>query len=114
MSVSIIASGFAGAGVVALHNGKHVVEAFTTYLKPPNGPYEEIHVLDPSPIPQANASFYGSHTETTAGLLDLWHIYELNSYEDPDPVDDSGESANQYPVSTSVLLLAGGLLGATL
>lgn len=65
MSVSIIASGFAGAGVVALHNGKHVVEAFTTYLKPPNGPYEEIHVLDPSPIPQANASFYGSHTETT-------------------------------------------------
>lgn len=46
-------------------DGAHVVETITTYSKPPNGPYEEIHVLDLLTIPQANVSFYGDYDGTT-------------------------------------------------
>jgi hypothetical protein len=45
--------------------GAHVVETITTYSKPPNGPYEEIHVLALLTIPSANVSFYGDYDGTT-------------------------------------------------
>ncbi|KAF8858671.1 hypothetical protein BDZ45DRAFT_743095 [Acephala macrosclerotiorum] len=46
-------------------DGAHVVETITTYSKPPNGPYEEIHVLGLLTIPQANVSFYSDYDGTT-------------------------------------------------
>jgi hypothetical protein len=45
--------------------GAHVVETITTYIKPPNGPYEEIHELALLTIPSANVSFYGDYDGTT-------------------------------------------------
>jgi hypothetical protein len=45
--------------------GAHVVETITTYSKPPNGPYEEIHVLALLTIPSSNVSFYGDYDGTT-------------------------------------------------
>ncbi|KAH6675154.1 hypothetical protein B0J14DRAFT_665549 [Halenospora varia] len=45
--------------------GAHVVETITTYSKPPNGPYEEIHTLNLLTIPSANVSFYGDYDGTT-------------------------------------------------
>jgi hypothetical protein len=45
--------------------GAHVVETITTYSKPPNGPYEEIHTLALLTIPSANVSFYGDYDGTT-------------------------------------------------
>jgi hypothetical protein len=45
--------------------GAHVIETITTYSKPPNGPYEEIHVLALLTIPSANVSFYGDYDGTT-------------------------------------------------
>jgi len=45
--------------------GAHVVETITTYSKPPNGPYEEIHTLALLSIPSANVSFYGDYDGTT-------------------------------------------------
>lgn len=46
-------------------DGAHVVETITTYSKPPNGPYEEIHTLGLLTIPSANVSFYGDYDGTT-------------------------------------------------
>jgi hypothetical protein len=46
-------------------DGAHVVETITTYSKPPNGPYEEIHTLELLTIPSANISFYGGYDGTT-------------------------------------------------
>lgn len=46
-------------------DGAHVVETITTYSKPPNGPYEEIHTLELLTIPSANVSFYGDYDGTT-------------------------------------------------
>jgi hypothetical protein len=45
--------------------GAHVVKTITTYSKPPNGPYEEIHTLALLTIPSANVSFYGDCDGTT-------------------------------------------------
>lgn len=45
--------------------GAHIVETITTYSKPPNGPYEEIHVLALLTIPSPNVSFYGDYYGTT-------------------------------------------------
>jgi hypothetical protein len=45
--------------------GAHVVETITTYSKPPNGPYEEIHTLELLTIPSADVSFYGDYDGTT-------------------------------------------------
>ena len=46
-------------------DGAHVVETITLYSKPPNGPYDEVHVLSPITIPSANVSFYGDYDGTT-------------------------------------------------
>ncbi len=46
-------------------DGAHVVETITTYSKPPNGPYEEIHTLAPLTIPSANVSLYADYDGTT-------------------------------------------------
>lgn len=46
-------------------DGAHVVETITTYSKPPNGPYEEIHTLELLTIPSANVSFYADYDGTT-------------------------------------------------
>lgn len=45
-------------------DGAHVVETITTYSKPPNGPYEEIHTLELLTIP-SDVSFYGDYDGTT-------------------------------------------------
>lgn len=45
--------------------GAHIFETITTYSKPPNGPYEEIHVLALLTIPSPNVSFYGNYYGTT-------------------------------------------------
>lgn len=45
--------------------GAHVVETITTYSKPPNGPYREIHTLELLTIPSADVSFYGDYDGTT-------------------------------------------------
>ncbi|KAK5126686.1 hypothetical protein LTR85_009620 [Meristemomyces frigidus] len=39
--------------------GAHVIETITTYSKPANGPYVEIHTLAPLSIPSADVEFYG-------------------------------------------------------
>ncbi|KAK0933605.1 hypothetical protein LTR29_014838 [Friedmanniomyces endolithicus] len=38
--------------------GAHVIETITTYSKPANGPYVEIHTVAPLSIPSVNVSFY--------------------------------------------------------
>lgn len=47
-------------------DGAHVVETITTYWKPPNGPYEEIHAVSLLTVPAANVSSYSDHDGTTA------------------------------------------------
>jgi hypothetical protein len=39
--------------------GAHVIETITTYDKPTNGPYVEIHTVAPLTVPSYNVSFYG-------------------------------------------------------
>jgi hypothetical protein len=39
--------------------GAHVIETITTYNKPADGPYVEIHTLAPLTVPSSNVSFYG-------------------------------------------------------
>jgi hypothetical protein len=46
--------------------GAHIVETITTYSKPANGPYEEIHALDLITLPAANLSAYSDYDGTTA------------------------------------------------
>ncbi|KAH7351298.1 hypothetical protein BKA65DRAFT_550260 [Rhexocercosporidium sp. MPI-PUGE-AT-0058] len=45
--------------------GAHVIETITTYSKPENGPYEEIHTLNLITIPAANVSFSADYDGTT-------------------------------------------------
>ena len=47
-------------------DGAHVVETITTYSKPLNGPYEEIHSLALITVPSANVSLYADYDGTTA------------------------------------------------
>jgi hypothetical protein len=46
-------------------DGASVVETITTYSKPVNGPYEEIHVLNTITIPSLNLSAYADYDGTT-------------------------------------------------
>jgi hypothetical protein len=46
-------------------DGAHVVETITTYSKPANGPYEEIHILSLITIPSVNLSVYADYDGTT-------------------------------------------------
>lgn len=40
-------------------DGAHVIETITTYSKPANGPYVEIHTLAPLSVASADVDFYG-------------------------------------------------------
>jgi hypothetical protein len=46
-------------------DGAYIVETITTYSKPPNGPYEEIHTVEPLTIPAVNLSLYADYDGTT-------------------------------------------------
>jgi len=46
-------------------DGAHVVETITTYSKPENGPYEEIHTLGLLTIPSLNLIVFGDYDGTT-------------------------------------------------
>jgi hypothetical protein len=43
----------------------HIVETINTYLKPPNGPHEDVHALDLLTIPSADVSFCGLYDGTS-------------------------------------------------
>jgi hypothetical protein len=47
--------------ILTFPSGAHAVETIIVYSKPPNGPYDEVHVLAPLTIPALNLSFYGDY-----------------------------------------------------
>ncbi len=64
-------------------DGAQIVETITTYSKPPNGPYEEIHVFNsaemPAVIAAANLSVYAPYdgttvVETCGGLASIFNF----------------------------------------
>jgi len=44
--------------------GVQAVETITKYLKPPKGPYEEVHTINPLTIASANLSVYADYDST--------------------------------------------------
>jgi hypothetical protein len=52
-------------------DGAHIVETITTYSKPPNGPYVEIHTVEPLiiPAPSGNVSLYADYDGITVTTI---------------------------------------------
>lgn len=59
--------------------GLHVVETITEYSKPPNGPFNEVHILAPLTFPSLNIAVYGDFDATTC----CSHLQRRRQYLQP-------------------------------